>query len=169
MRGRLSGSVAIFLLGLLAVGGGIASAQDKGVHVDPNSPAGKEYALPLDSARREASGGASSGSSSGDSAPLFGAGISRGGGSSGGGASSPGSGPGDGKANGTRDGGSGGSGGNGSSLGGVDATQAARAVADTGGGLSAGALTLLIALGVLAVGGLIGLSVRALRSGHPSA
>jgi hypothetical protein len=166
MRGRLSGSVAIFLLGLVAVGGGVASAQDSGVHVDPNSPAGKEYALPLDSARRDASGGASSGGSGGDSAPLFGAGISRGGGSSGESATSSGSGSGDGKANGARDGGSGGSG---SSVGGVDATQAARAVADTGSGLSAGALTLLIALGVLAVGGLIGLSVRALRSGHPSA
>jgi hypothetical protein len=54
-----------------------ATAQS-GVHVDPGSPAGKEYALPLDQARREARGGGSGGagqkSPTGRSA-LFGEGI----------------------------------------------------------------------------------------------
>ena len=50
-----------------------------GVHVDPGSPAGKEYALPLDQARREARGGGGSDSGrqkspTGRSA-LFGEGI----------------------------------------------------------------------------------------------
>jgi hypothetical protein len=56
-----------------------ASAQEDGVFVDPDSPAGKEYAVPLEEARREASG-ASAGGSSGDRGggqPLFGVGIER--------------------------------------------------------------------------------------------
>jgi hypothetical protein len=66
------------LAGLTAAGG---AAAEKGVHFDPNSPAGKEYALPLDQARNEASGGggpeeAGSGTESGEAAPLFGAGVS---------------------------------------------------------------------------------------------
>jgi hypothetical protein len=57
----------------------LASAE--GVHFDPNSPAGKEYALPLDQARNEASGNAGaegtggSREASGESAALFGAGV----------------------------------------------------------------------------------------------
>jgi hypothetical protein len=60
-----------------------APAQDEpGVFVDPDSPAGKEYAIPLDKARRESGatvpgGGGSSGGSDGGtpSGALFGAGI----------------------------------------------------------------------------------------------
>ena len=165
MRGWLKGCASILYLGLLLVGGGVATAQDDGVHVDPNSPAGKEYALPLDSARREARGGATSGGGSGDSAPLFGVGISERGGSSSGEGTS-GSASGGGQAEGPNDGGGAQ---NGASVGGVDSTQAARAVADTGGGLSAGVLALLIAFGVFAAGTLIGFSVRAIRGGHSSA
>jgi hypothetical protein len=54
-----------------------ASAQEDGVFVDPESPAGKEYAVPLEEARRQASG-ASAGDSRGDGGggqPLFGVGI----------------------------------------------------------------------------------------------
>src|SRR6476619_4464476 len=81
MAGSLTGCLTAFYLGLLFLGGGVAAAaQDDGVHVDPNSPAGKEYALPLDSARRDANGGGDSAAGSG--APLFGVGISRQGGSS---------------------------------------------------------------------------------------
>jgi hypothetical protein len=47
-----------------------ASALEPGVHVDPGSPAAKEYALPLNQARQT---GAPSQSSA--EAPLFGAGI----------------------------------------------------------------------------------------------
>ena len=60
-----------------------ASAQqpnEDGVFVDPDSPTSKEYAVPTEEARRDASGGASGGSSAGGSdggaeAPLFGVGV----------------------------------------------------------------------------------------------
>ena len=57
-----------------------ASAQEKGVHLDPDSPAGKEYAVPIDRARREAAGpsGLSALARPGSRAsvvPLFGQGI----------------------------------------------------------------------------------------------
>ena len=58
-----------------------AGAQDGGVVVDPGSPTGKEYAIPLESQRRQAdpsSGGAQSQRES--VAPLFGAGIATAGG-----------------------------------------------------------------------------------------
>jgi hypothetical protein len=78
--------LAVAALGLLlAAPSGAVAQGEGGVHVDPNSPAGKEYALPLDSARREAAGGqkgAGTGTSPGQGAPaarggtpLFGAGI----------------------------------------------------------------------------------------------
>jgi hypothetical protein len=149
-------------LAFFGANAGQGVAQDDGVHVDPKSPAGKEYALPLDQARRDAAGGDAPGRGSGDSAPLFGAGISKG--SAGRSSGEAGTRPEDAQ--------------NGSPnsatedpvVGGTDATQAARAVAaDTGGGLSADVLTLLIALGVLVVGGLIGLSVRAVRGTDQSA
>jgi hypothetical protein len=61
----------------------LALAQD-GVFVDPESPAGKEYAIPLEQARREAAGGGSGrggeaggGSSGATGQPLFGVGIER--------------------------------------------------------------------------------------------
>lgn len=61
-----------------------AAAQNEDPQVDPDSPAGTEYQLPIDRAREEASGGSgssvvgSSGSSrSADTAPLFGAGVER--------------------------------------------------------------------------------------------
>jgi hypothetical protein len=77
-----------------------AVAKDEpGVHVDPGSPSGKEYAIPLEGARRDASGGGSSSGSSGGSsgggaakAPLFGEGITPAGGSQSGGGSGNGSG-----------------------------------------------------------------------------
>ena len=57
---------------LLVVAAPPAAAQQDGVFVDPDSPAGKEYAVPLDQARDEASGegGGGSGKES-----LFGEGI----------------------------------------------------------------------------------------------
>ncbi|MGH2910839.1 MAG: hypothetical protein ACRDJ3_00015 [Solirubrobacteraceae bacterium] len=48
-------------------------ALEPGVHVDPGSPAAKEYALPLNQARQTGQGSAARGGSSGG---LFGAGIS---------------------------------------------------------------------------------------------
>jgi hypothetical protein len=57
----------------LLIPAGAAQAADPGVHVDPKSPAGKEYALPLQQARRDA--GAPTSSDSNDDSGLFGAGI----------------------------------------------------------------------------------------------
>lgn len=68
---------AITTLLLAATAAPPAAAQD-GVFVDPNSPAGVEYAIPLDEARREAAGGSRDGG--GDPSrgqPLFGKGITR--------------------------------------------------------------------------------------------
>jgi hypothetical protein len=48
-----------------------------GVHFDPESPAGKEYALPLDQARDEAAGAGKSDGPAGKKAQLFGEGISK--------------------------------------------------------------------------------------------
>jgi hypothetical protein len=70
--------VTLWIVGLLTVLAlpAVASAED-GVFIDPGSPAGKEYAIPLAAARHQ-SGGASSGRSSPDDpGPLFGQGISR--------------------------------------------------------------------------------------------
>ncbi len=61
-------------------------AAANGVHFDPNSPAGKEYALPLDQARDEAAGVGKSDGPAGKKAPLFGEGVSSGGSGSGPGA-----------------------------------------------------------------------------------
>lgn len=70
----------LIALGVAALPGS-AVAQQSGVSVDPGSPTGKEYALPLESARRQADPSrprdqttAPPGSSS-DPSPLFGKGI----------------------------------------------------------------------------------------------
>jgi hypothetical protein len=55
-----------------------AQAQGRGVFVDPESPAGKEYAIPLEEARRQAAPDAESRPGGGDAGSrLFGAGITR--------------------------------------------------------------------------------------------
>lgn len=50
-----------------------AVAQEDGVTVDPGSPSGKEYALPIDRARAQAAKGGSG--SDAQKAPLFGEGV----------------------------------------------------------------------------------------------
>jgi hypothetical protein len=73
-------AVAALACACAAAWPGAAVALEPGVHVDPRSPAAKEYALPLNQARqtgeagRNATGSSGSGSSSGEAA-LFGAGI----------------------------------------------------------------------------------------------
>ena len=57
---------------MLAAGAG---AQEPGVHVDPDSPAGKEYDIPVQDARRTGNGG--SNDSAGNPPGRFGDGISR--------------------------------------------------------------------------------------------
>jgi outer membrane biosynthesis protein TonB len=71
------GTTLIFLVAglLLAMP---ASAQTPEVQVDPNSPAGTEYAIPLDKARQDAAGDkGTSGKRGGKSEQLFGAGIEK--------------------------------------------------------------------------------------------
>ena len=66
-------------IALLTLAAPAASAQEGGVFIDPDSPAGTEYAIPLDQARREAAGGnASPGSAPTGEQSLFGAGITPG-------------------------------------------------------------------------------------------
>ena len=50
-------------------------AQEDGVYIDPDSPAGKEYAIPAEEALRDAGG---SDGDRGGNAPLFGEGVSGG-------------------------------------------------------------------------------------------
>ena len=178
MRGLQNGSAAVFCLSLMLVGGGVANAQGQGVHVDPDSPAGKEYALPLDQARRDAGGGLADGKSRGaHRAPLFGAGISSEGGSSGGGGASTGGGErataGSGATAGARSGASAtprDRAENGAQSGGGTSSRDVRAVAENGDddGLSPGVIAILVAFGALAIGILVGLSARALRREHSS-
>lgn len=68
--------LATFVLGLALAPA--AYAQTPGLHVDPNSPSGHEYAIPLDRARHDAAPGAGPSSSGGQPpsrAPLFGVGV----------------------------------------------------------------------------------------------
>lgn len=142
---------ALVVLGLLA-GAGQAAAQSDGVFVDPDTPAGKEYALPLDKARQEVAPSSGAQGAGGGDTQLFGAGISKrdGGGKGGGGGSAA-------------------AGGGNGERGAQDETaispgSVAKAGASTGSGISAGWLTALIAFGVLVVGGAAGFSLRALRT-----
>jgi hypothetical protein len=64
--------------GALVLAMPVAQAAEPGVFVDPSSPPGKEYAIPLDTARREAAGDAARTAAPADgapAAPLFGVGI----------------------------------------------------------------------------------------------
>ncbi|HWA54127.1 MAG TPA: hypothetical protein VG816_08145, partial [Solirubrobacterales bacterium] len=83
----LTGAVALVLLAA-------ASPALARVHFDPESPAGKEYALPLDQARDEAAGAGKSDGPAGKKAQLFGEGISKQTASSGSGANGGGGGKG---------------------------------------------------------------------------
>ena len=75
-----SAALAALASACLAASPGSAGALEPGVHVDPGSPAAKEYALPLNQARQtgqtsaNAAGSSGSEPSSGE-ASLFGAGI----------------------------------------------------------------------------------------------
>src|ERR1700761_8477411 len=80
MRARAT-AVAV----LIAAVGGLAPAQalagggpGGGVHVDPGSPAGKQYAIPIPSARSETSGQSGSSGSGSSNPPLFGVGVTPG-------------------------------------------------------------------------------------------
>jgi hypothetical protein len=73
---RLQGRILLLAASVLAcIAAQVPSGWAK-VHVDPNGPAGQQYALPLDSARGEAAGNSAAGvPGSIAKAPLFGQGI----------------------------------------------------------------------------------------------
>lgn len=130
-----------------------ASGQNDGVVVDPGSPTGKEYAIPLESARRQAEprgptpGGPAGVRQGSRSAPLFGEGIVAGN-SKAGGKTRGGSGP-ESDADGT---------------GGANAPAAIRPAVENPGAPSGGVGTTLLASGgwaaILLVGGLAGYLFR---------
>lgn len=72
---RLHLYIAPFALWVLLLVGGSARAADP--QIDPGSPAGTEYQLPVDRARDEASGGSQRPSGTSGGAVLFGAGVEK--------------------------------------------------------------------------------------------
>lgn len=149
---------------------------------DPNSPAGVEYALPLDQARDQArqkkpGKGKRGQRGAGKAAPLFGAGISKGGsGAAGSDQSNADAAPGGGSAGGSAgdgasaragskgsqpDGpGADGSDGSGAQAGRSGAPNAGRTAASVGDGGSQTGLLLGVVAGVLLLGGLLGAGLR---------
>jgi hypothetical protein len=76
-RGSITASccalvAALTLAALTLAASAPAAAQDDDPRVDPDSPAGTEYRLPVDRAREQVSGGASAAPGA---APLFGEGV----------------------------------------------------------------------------------------------
>ncbi len=144
---------ALIALVVLAVAAPPAIAQEDGVFVDPDSPAGREYAVPLEEARREATGTAG-GTTESDGDQLFGVGIER--------SSSGGRGAGGAKGSGVAGGGGGNSdGGNQAGSGEPAPTgQSAAAIEAAASGGSSAGLTAGIAGSVLLLGLLGGLGLR---------
>jgi hypothetical protein len=160
MRRVLSACLAAWIGASVALlwGAGVTFAQSKGVHVDPDSPAGKEYALPLDAARGNVAGGGDSAAPGGDAPPLFGAGISHRGSVEDGSVSGE-------LARGNRGDRTDSEAPSGTAQPSEDGDGAAdaKAVDASADGPSAAMLTALVALGVMCVGVVIGLSLRSLR------
>jgi len=72
---RFANAIRVSFCAALLAGAPAAAAD--GVHTDPSSPTAKEYAIPLDSARKQAAAGSSQTGQGGGAAttPLFGAGV----------------------------------------------------------------------------------------------
>lgn len=131
------------------------------VHFDADSPAGKEYALPLDQAREEAAGAGKTDGPAGEKAPLFGEGVSNAGGGPGAGGGSAGGAGGE-----TPTGG-----GDNQSQGGQAAVRSSAAVAaalagDDNGYAMSSALLWILAIAALA--GIAALLLRALQRPRPT-
>lgn len=135
----------------------------KGVFFDPDSPAGKEYALPLDQAREEAAGGKSDGPA-GKRAPLFGEGVSGRGSGPGAGGGTGGESGGD-QAGSTAGDGDGGEGQGPQRFAAGVATAAAISSADDGYALSN---AILWVAAILALGGIAALVLRAAQRSRPT-
>src|SRR4051812_19082119 len=84
-RGKL---ICIGLVTWLGFAASSAAAQTPGLHVDPDSPGGKEYAIPLDQARGQGATGTPQDSTGSTPAKLFGEGIEPAGSDAGGGSHS---------------------------------------------------------------------------------
>lgn len=139
----------------------------KGVFFDPDSPAGKEYALPLDQARDEAAGIGKSDGPSGKRAPLFGEGVS--GRGSGPGPSASGGGTG-GRSGADRSKTPAGSGGRGQGQGPQPLhppTTAAAAISSADGHYALSSAVLWIAA-IVVLGGIAGLVLRAVQRPRPT-
>src|SRR5436190_639289 len=69
--------LSLSALALASPAAALADGSDDGVFVDPGSPSGKEYAIPIESARRDAASGShsASGDKPGKAPPLFGVGV----------------------------------------------------------------------------------------------
>jgi len=172
------------IVGVLLIALAASSPHVQAAVPDPDSPAGVEYALPLDQARRDARrdqgskrGGRDGGS--GDArnvaTPLFGAGISKGGGGGGAGGTGTDSGAGSGQGaagSSGRGGAKRGSGGKGArghgqgSSGGDRGSAGSRAAKGTnvasvdGGGSSKTGMLVAVVAGVLLLGAMLGLALR---------
>ncbi len=176
MRRTTAGAAAALVLALLVgvaalLAPSMALAQQQ---PDPNSPAGVEYALPLDQARDQArqkkpGKGKRGQRGAGKAAPLFGAGISKGGsGAAGSDQSNADAAPGGGSAGGSAGddasarAGSKGSqpDGPGAQAGKSGAPNAGRTAASVGDGGSQTGLLLGVVAGVLLLGGLLGAGLR---------
>jgi hypothetical protein len=148
--------IVIFVLGLPAVAAGQESPK-----LDPNSPAGVEYQLPLDRAREEAAGETQRDSGGAKRAPAFGAGVTERRSSTKDDGSDEGSGEADGgeaefgKAHFAE-----------ADFGEAPANTGAKTASATSGG-GAGASVPLIAAAVLLVGGALGLGLRRGLGGTP--
>jgi hypothetical protein len=159
-------AVVAFLLASLTLPTA-AQAQGPGVFVDPDSPAGTEYAIPLEEARRQGAPDAEPRRRGGDTdPPLFGEGITRApGGSAAGGGSAGSAGGGEGSGGGVGDGDRGaGKGGDDEVLGAQETARerhrGSMAVEAAARGGSDALLTAGIAGAVLAVGLLVGFGLR---------
>lgn len=72
MRAVVGAVIALVTLSIPQMALASGSTLQPGVHVDPGSPAGKEYQIPVVGARTEAAGGTQG---QGGSPPLFGVGV----------------------------------------------------------------------------------------------
>ena len=159
--------LAATISGLCALFPAVAGAQTPGLHVDPDSPTGHEYAIPLDQARGNAApgsdaAGGSPGSGGQAAAPRFGVGVA---GAGKAGAGHAGSGPDSGGSGGSSGSGSvGANGGGRGSDGKVPATLGSlrldTASANPPGSVGTSLLVAGIAAAVLLLGALAGLLAR---------
>jgi hypothetical protein len=140
------------------------------VHFDPESPAGKEYALPLQQARNEALGtgggeaapGAGGGDEAGAAAPLFGVGVGGKGGGSGPGGEGAGNSGGSSKTEGRGQ----------SSVGGGSSPEGKRGSGGAGAAAASASYSdsqgLLLLAGILVLGAVGGLGLRAAVRQRPA-